>query len=233
MIDKFSKMMFYILIFFQIVKYKRTVDMTDRFTTMETARKIINNTYNNLNSELVVEGLENVPDKSGILFVSNHQDIGDISNLLSGIDRPLSFIAKKELEKFFGIGTYIIGLGGILIERDSVKSQLKSINSLTEKLKEGYDVAVFPEGTRSHSKEMGEFKHGAFRMAQKSKCKIVPVVMHNSYEMVFKFRKKQKTYMSVLEPLDYEDYKNMSTKELSNHVENLIREKLKIGYKNS
>ena len=49
-------------------------------------------------AEITVKGLENIPDDQTVLFMANHQSFFDIPLLMSVIDVPKGFIAKKELE---------------------------------------------------------------------------------------------------------------------------------------
>jgi len=45
----------------------------------------------------------------------------------------------------------------------------------------GFNLLIFPEGTRSKGPEMGEFKAGAFKFAEKAKVPILPVTIDGSY----------------------------------------------------
>lgn len=51
-------------------------------------------------------------------------------------------------------------------------------------LARGESVIVFPEGTRSKGDAMGEFKHGAFKMAFAAGAPLVPVVIDGSYKIM-------------------------------------------------
>ena len=51
-------------------------------------------------------------------------------------------------------------------------------------LARGEGVIVFPEGTRSKGDAMGEFKHGAFKMAFAAGAPVVPVVIDGSYKIM-------------------------------------------------
>lgn len=51
-------------------------------------------------------------------------------------------------------------------------------------LARGESVIVFPEGTRSKGDAMGEFKHGAFKMAFAAGAPVVPVVIDGSYKIM-------------------------------------------------
>ena len=54
----------------------------------------------------------------------------------------------------------------------------------------GFNLTVFPEGTRSQGHEMGEFKQGAFKFAEKGNVPILPVTIDGSY----KFFEEQGTW---------------------------------------
>jgi 1-acyl-sn-glycerol-3-phosphate acyltransferase len=58
------------------------------------------------------------------------------------------------------------------------------MNAATEYLKKGYSMVIFPEGTRSRGKTMGEFKAGSLRIAIKANVPIVPVTINGSYKLM-------------------------------------------------
>ena len=58
-------------------------------------------------AKVTVTGLENIPKDTTVLFVSNHQSYFDIPLIMSAIDVPKGFIAKKELAKWIGIRVWM------------------------------------------------------------------------------------------------------------------------------
>ena len=70
---------------------------------------------------------------------------------------------------------------------------------------------------------MQEFKGGSFKAATKAKCPIVPVALIDSFKP-FDTNTISPVTVQVhfLEPLYYEDYKDMKTKEIAA----LVREKV-------
>ena len=64
-------------------------------TPANISKKIIAKT----GSTVTVTGLEKIPDQP-VLFVANHQGLFDILLLLAFLEKPIGFIAKKELKKF-------------------------------------------------------------------------------------------------------------------------------------
>lgn len=171
-------------------------------------------------------GLDNIPDEQGVLYVSNHQSSYDVYAFFVLLQRQLSFIAKEEFRKYFNIGYYIEALGGILIDRNDVKSQVRSIRELTKRLSDGYNVAVYPEGTRRVDGQLGEFKSGTFKMALKSQCKIVPITFYENYNAL----ETKKIKVKVSKAITYDEYKDMSTSELSEYVKSIIQNNLDEGF---
>jgi 1-acyl-sn-glycerol-3-phosphate acyltransferase len=106
-------------------------------------------------------GGEKLDAKTRYVFIANHQSYFDIPVLYAGLPFALSFIAKKELFfiPFFGWG--IAAIGHIWIDRENARAARKSITRAIEKLKcQGISLVLFPEGTRSITGEVGEFKIG-------------------------------------------------------------------------
>src|SRR5471030_763778 len=72
-------------------------------------------------------GLEHLPIDKTVLFVSNHQSNFDIPLLLSSIDIPKGFIAKKELANWPFISTWMKYINCIFMDRDNLRKSAESI----------------------------------------------------------------------------------------------------------
>lgn len=131
-----------------------------------------------------IVGLENLPSDQTVLFVSNHQSNFDIPLLLSCIDIPKGFIAKKELENWPLISTWMKYINCILMDRDNLRKSAEAIVDGIKLLKSGYSMVIFPEGTRSKGGPVDEFKGGSFKLATKSKCLIVPLTINGTYKLM-------------------------------------------------
>ncbi len=176
-----------------------------------------------------VIGMENVPKYDGVLYTPNHQSFFDVFTIVAVLKKQLSFIGKKQFKHFFNVGLYIEKMDGILIDRDDVKSQVMLIRELTNKLKSGLNVVVFPEGTRSKDGLLNEFKGGSYKMALKSKCDIVPVTYYNNHEVV-KNGKDRVIKMKIDKPITYEEYKGLKTSEIASMIQTIIQNNLDKGF---
>jgi 1-acyl-sn-glycerol-3-phosphate acyltransferase len=174
-------------------------------------------------------GQEFLPEEDGILYVSNHQAFFDIFASLCIIGRQLGFVAKKQLKNFFYVGVYVEKMGGVLIDRDDVRSQVEVLMQLTKNLKAGYNAFIFPEGTRSKDGSLGEFKSGSFKIALKSKCKIVPITFYDNYKVVTN-KADNIIKVKVDKPIPFAEYEKLNTSQLSDMIKTMIQSNLTKGF---
>jgi len=132
---------------------------------------------------LTVEGRENIPKKGSVCFVSNHVGVFDIVLALAYIGRPFGFIAKKELGYIPLFGIWILILGGLFIDRKSIRKAVKTISIGIKKIQSGECMLVFPEGTRSKGRGLLPFRSGAIKLATQSLAPIVPMAITGSYDV--------------------------------------------------
>jgi 1-acyl-sn-glycerol-3-phosphate acyltransferase len=136
---------------------------------------------NTVGAKVEIVGKEKLP-KENCLFVANHQGYLDIPVFLAKMDRPLGFIAKKQLEKAPILSGWMKGLKCVFMDRDNIREAIKSINEGIEILKSGHSIVIFPEGTRSKSSNIGEFKKGSVKLAIKAGVPIVPVSINGTFQ---------------------------------------------------
>ncbi len=125
---------------------------------------------------LTVLGRENIPDEP-VLFASNHQSYFDILVTHNAINRPVGFVAKKEMEHFPLLPLYMKDIGCIFLNRTDPREGVKAILAGAQLIKDGHSMLICPEGTRSRCDEMNEFKEGSLKMAEKAKVPVVPVAI--------------------------------------------------------
>lgn len=178
--------------------------------------------------EVEVEGEENVPKDRNVLFVSNHQGNFDIPVLVKHLEKPKGFIAKKEMEKFPMISGWMKAINCVFMDRDNPRESIRAIKEGTLKLKEGYSLVLFPEGTRSKDGKLREFKAGGLRLATKSKVDIVPITINGTKNIMRRdsmIIRPAKVKIIVSPPIKTDDYDG-DTKELSEVIHNIISKNL-------
>lgn len=134
--------------------------------------------------EVTVIGEERVPDEP-VLFIGNHRSYFDILLTYSRCRRLTGYVAKKEMERYPLLNTWMRNLYCLFLDRDNPKEGLKTILTGIDYIKRGISVCIFPEGTRNKGEELSllSFKDGALKIADKTGCAIVPICMNNTAEI--------------------------------------------------
>jgi 1-acyl-sn-glycerol-3-phosphate acyltransferase len=133
---------------------------------------------------VVAEGLDNVDRTRSYVFMSNHQSVLDIGALVLTLPVNWRFVAKRELTwvPFFG---WALGLSDqIVIDRGNRASAMRSLSRAAERVRGGISVIVFPEGTRSPTGRMREFKSGGFHLAIEAQVPILPATVSGSFHLI-------------------------------------------------
>ena len=134
-----------------------------------------------------VEGKENIPEKPGFIIASNHRSFADPPLLaVTSMCAKFSFVAKEELFRNRFFGWFIRKLGAFPVVRG--KGDMKVISDSVERLKEGRNLVIFPEGSRSKDGKLGKGKTGVALIAAQSGADVVPAAI--IFDGKLRFRKK-------------------------------------------
>lgn len=126
-----------------------------------------------------VEGWENVPDGPTILL-PKHQSTWETFWLPSFLPRRLSFVYKRELHwiPFFGWG--IASVGMINIDRSRGQDAFEQVVTQGEEhLRDGWWIAIFPEGTRTPPGSTKRYKTGGARLAVRAGVPVLPIAVNS------------------------------------------------------
>ena len=99
---------------------------------------------------------------------------------------------------------------------------------ITKEVKNGRNYLIFAEGTRSkNGNHPQEFKGGSFKAAMKAKCPIVPVALIDTYKAFDTGSVAPLTVqVHFLEPIPYEEYKEMKSTEIAAEVKRRIEKNI-------
>jgi 1-acyl-sn-glycerol-3-phosphate acyltransferase len=103
------------------------------------------------------------------VVVANHESFVDIL-LICHVPMEMKWMSKSEFFKIPLLGWGMRLAGDIRLERGDKKSGVQALLDCRDRLDKRVSVMIFPEGTRSQSGELGEFKDGAFRLAIDAGC---------------------------------------------------------------
>ena len=142
--------------------------------------------------------------------------------------RTFTVVAKKEVEHVPFLKQVFACIHALFMERENLRQSMQVINEAADVVKDGKNIILFPEGTRSRKgNQLLEFKSGSFKIAQKAKCPIVPVVLYDSFKpFEGKSFRKVITQLHFLPPIPYETFADMKTYEIRDMVVSLIQNQL-------
>lgn len=129
---------------------------------------------------LSVQGEENLWSHRPAVFIYNHRSNFDPYVALNLVQRDWGSVAKKEIAGPLTPVMKWLMPNVAFIDRSDSSTAIKGLEPVTDLLHNGVSVVVAPEGTRSKTGELGEFKKGPFRMAMEANVPIVPIVIRNA-----------------------------------------------------
>jgi len=126
-----------------------------------------------------VVGLERLEPDRAYVFVSNHQSIYDIPILFWSLPYQLRIIAKESLGRFPFLGWHLRRTGHMLVDRRR-PDRTRIFGWASRLTSLGLCLIVFPEGTRSLTGEVGQFKSGLYHLSRaRMDAELIPVHLEN------------------------------------------------------
>lgn len=128
-----------------------------------------------------------IPDdpRRPYVVVSNHESFVDIL-LLSHLPFEMKWMSKSEFFKIPFLGWMMHLAGDIRLDRGEKKAGAKALIDSRDRLSKKVSVMIFPEGTRSRTGELQEFKDGAFRLAVQAGVPILPIAVLGTRDALIK-----------------------------------------------
>ena len=110
------------------------------------------------------------------VVVSNHESFADIL-LISHLPWEMKWLSKAELFRVPILGWMMQLAGDVPVKRGFGPSAVEAMARCREILAQRVSVMIFPEGTRSPTRELLPFKDGAFRLAIEAGVPILPLAV--------------------------------------------------------
>ncbi|MGB0111895.1 MAG: lysophospholipid acyltransferase family protein, partial [Ilumatobacteraceae bacterium] len=158
------------------------------------------------------------------VVVSNHESFVDIL-LISHLPTEMKWMSKTSILRIPLVGWMMKLSRDIPLERGDAKSIVKALKASRQRLDSKVSVMIFPEGTRSKSGELGEFKTGAFRLAIDAQLPILPLAVYGTRDALRKHDWRlgnARAEVRVLDPISTEGLTNADVKELRDRVREVI-----------
>ena len=131
-----------------------------------------------------VTGRENLRDGESYVLLANHQGCYDIFLMFGYINVPICWMMKASLRKVPFIGSACENSGQIFVDNSGPHKIKASYEKARDVLKDGVNLAVFPEGRRTFTGKMSPFKRGAFLLAHDLQLPVVPVTINGPFHVM-------------------------------------------------
>jgi 1-acyl-sn-glycerol-3-phosphate acyltransferase len=178
-----------------------------------------------------VEGRKKAKSNTTYVVIANHQSILDIL-LLNCLRYKFKWISKIENVKVPLLGWYLKMADYITVDRGDDESKAEMLERSYKCLNRGISLMIFPEGTRSHDREIGFFKRGAFQLAIQANVPLLPVIIDGTGGILPKhgiiFRGGNKIKIKVLDPVLPETFGSDNPDLLAQKIQSLMTEGLKL-----
>ncbi|PND48615.1 HAD-IB family hydrolase [Rhodococcus sp. ENV425] len=143
------------------------------------------------------------------VFIFNHQSQLDPVIMARVLRHSFTGVTKKEMASDPLFGLVLRFVGAAFVDRANTEQAKAALGPVVDTLREGTSVIIAPEGTRSLTPEIGRFKKGAFHIAMQAGVPIVPVVIRNAGEVLWKHStvlRPGTVDVVVLDPIDVSDW---------------------------
>lgn len=182
--------------------------------------------------KVVTSGLDKITAPPYI-FMCNHQSALDIYGLLFSLPLSFRWIAKRQLFLIPLFGWALKRAGHISIDRENPREALKAMDEAARKIRDGMNIIIFPEGTRSRDGSLLPFKKGGFSLALRAMVPIVPVGIVGTSTLQpkgsFIPAGKGVIYIHIGEPIPLEGMGRSAKGELMNSVRASIERLIQKG----
>lgn len=120
------------------------------------------------------------PAAGGAVYICNHQSFLDPILMSVALRRPMNYMARDSLFRTPGFKQLIESLNAFPVRRGTADTA--ALKEAMRRVRDGGQVVVFAEGTRTSDGRIGPFLPGVALLAQRSGATTVPVVIDGAYE---------------------------------------------------
>ena len=152
-----------------------------------------------------VRGRERIPRDRQLIVASNHQSNFDPPLVGSWLPVELYIVAKRQLFENAFLGAVIRYFNAVPIDREG--SDRRAMARLSQLLKAGHNLLVFPEGTRSRDGKLGKARAGVGLLAAGCNCDILPVLVRGSRQKPRFLLKRPRLLLEYGHPVPAEEIK--------------------------
>lgn len=138
--------------------------------------------------------LDNIPKSGGVLLVGNHSSWFDTLFLTYVLKRPLWFFTGEFIFNVPIMGSLVKQLCVIQVKKNNSEEAIKST---VEKLNQGYQICIFPEGQLTKDGQLQRFRNGVSKIIKQSNATVIPFFIKGAYKSWGHGQKKPKFFQKI------------------------------------
>lgn len=131
-----------------------------------------------------VTGRDRISRSQSYVFVANHQGAYDIFTIYGYLGHNFRWMMKRSLEKIPLVGWACRRAGQVFVDSRTPAAIARTMGNAKQLLAHGMSLAVFPEGARTFTGEVGRFKRGAYTLATGYGLPVVPVTIDGAFDVM-------------------------------------------------
>jgi 1-acyl-sn-glycerol-3-phosphate acyltransferase len=195
------------------------------------ANEMVTKMNNSEGYKTITYGQEKLPKEGGYILYPNHQGKYDVLGIFTGHKKPLSFVMDEAKAHIILVAEFLMLVDGKALVLNDLRQTLRIFQEMAKEIQTtSKKFIIFPEGGYKENNQniVEHFKPGSFKVAYMSKAPIIPVALVDSYKVYNSpLRGPVTTYVYYLDPIYYDEYKDMKTTEIASVVEERIKDKIK------
>jgi putative phosphoserine phosphatase / 1-acylglycerol-3-phosphate O-acyltransferase len=138
------------------------------------------------NIRIEVSGEQHATHRPAVFFINHQSTLVDALVTSRVVQRGFTVVAKAEVKRLPVLGQLLTLADVAFVDRANTSTAISAMQPAVDKLRKGVSIAISPEGTRSLSPRIGAFKKGGFHLARDAGVPIVPIVIRNAGEIMWR-----------------------------------------------
>ncbi len=180
-----------------------------------------------LGLKIEYRGLHRIKKNQRYIYMPNHLSMLDGPILFKAIPQNVRVILKQGVLRLPVIGQAMKEAHFIPVDRKGKRGGKKAVQKAVRMIQENnISFLIFPEGTRSRSGKLQEFRRGGFFLAIDSETPIVPVSIIGTYKLMPRgscFIKKGKVKVVFHPPISVQGYTHENMHELIDKIWKVVK----------
>jgi putative phosphoserine phosphatase/1-acylglycerol-3-phosphate O-acyltransferase len=138
------------------------------------------------NIRVEIIGEQHTTHRPAVFFINHQSTLIDALVTSRVVQRGFSVVAKAEVKQIPVLGQLLSLADVAFVDRANTSKAISAMQPAVDRLRAGVSIVLAPEGTRSLSPRVGAFKKGGFHLARDAGVPIVPIVIRNAGEIMWR-----------------------------------------------